>query len=157
MLHFGFSYIGLIFLLMLFIPNILWTKHKPKDYEKYVGNENKILLLLERIGEVLVCCIAVIFTDFNLRKWDYRSIWLVLAVLAMFLYEVWWIRYFRSGQKMTDFYSSIIGIPVAGASLPVAAFFFLGFYGLNFLMIIATIILGIGHIGIHLSHRREVS
>lgn len=157
MLHFGFSYIGLIFLLMLFIPNILWTKHKPKDYEKYVGNENKILLLLERIGEVLVCCIAVIFTDFNLRKWDYRSIWLVLAVLAMFLYEVWWIRYFRSGQKMTDFYSSIIGIPVAGASLPVAAFFFLGVYGLNFLMIIATIILGIGHIGIHLSHRREVS
>lgn len=157
MLHFGFSYIGLIFLLMLFIPNIFWTKHKPKDYEKYVGNENKILLLLERIGEVLVCCIAVIFTDFNLRKWDYRSIWLVLAVLAMFLYEVWWIRYFRSGQKMTDFYSSIIGIPVAGASLPVAAFFFLGVYGLNFLMIIATIILGIGHIGIHLSHRREVS
>lgn len=157
MLHFGFSYIGLIFLLMLFIPNIFWTKHKPKDYEKYVGNENKILLLLERIGEVLVCCIAVIFTDFNLRKWDYRSIWLVLAVLAMFLYEVWWIRYFRSGQKMTDFYSPIIGIPVAGASLPVAAFFFLGVYGLNFLMIIATIILGIGHIGIHLSHRREVS
>lgn len=157
MLHFGFSYIGLIFLLMLFIPNILWTKHKPKDYEKYVGNENKILLLLERSGEVLVCCIAVIFTDFNLRKWDYRSIWLMLAVLAMILYEVWWIRYFRSGQKMTDFYSSIIGIPVAGASLPVAAFFFLGVYGLNFLMIIATIILGIGHIGIHLSHRREVS
>ena len=42
MIHFGFSYIGLIFLLMLFIPNMLWTKHKPKDYVKYVGNENKI-------------------------------------------------------------------------------------------------------------------
>lgn len=39
MIHFGFSYIGLIFLLMLFIPNILWAKHKPKDYEKYVKNE----------------------------------------------------------------------------------------------------------------------
>ena len=43
MIHFGFSYIGLAFLLMLFIPNIIWTKHKPKDYENYVVNENKIL------------------------------------------------------------------------------------------------------------------
>lgn len=58
---------------------------------------------------------------------------------------------------MTDFYSSFLGIPVAGASLPVAAFFFLGIYGANFFMLFATIVLGIGHIGIHLSHRREVS
>ena len=44
MIHFGFSYMGLIFLLMLFIPNIIWTKHKPKDYEQYVVNENKVFL-----------------------------------------------------------------------------------------------------------------
>lgn len=156
MIHFGFSYIGLIFLLMLFIPNIFWTKHKPKDYEKYVGNENKILLLFERIGEVLVCCIALIFADFNIRGWNGWSIWLVLAILTMTLYEVWWIRYFRGEQRMIDFYSSLLGIPVAGASLPVAAFFFLGVYGTNIFMMIAVIILGIGHIGIHLSHRREV-
>ena len=42
-LHFGFSYIGLLFLLMLIIPNIIWSKNKPKDYDKYVKNENKIL------------------------------------------------------------------------------------------------------------------
>ena len=48
-MHFGFSYIGLIFLLMLFIPNIIWSKNKPKDYGKYVKNENKVLLLFERI------------------------------------------------------------------------------------------------------------
>lgn len=24
--------------------NIIWTKHKPKDYEKYVVNENKVFL-----------------------------------------------------------------------------------------------------------------
>ena len=37
----GFSYIGLIFLVMLMIPNMIWTKNKPKDYEKYEKNENK--------------------------------------------------------------------------------------------------------------------
>ena len=157
MLHFGFSYIGLIFLFMLFIPNILWTRHKPKDYEKYVGNENKILLLFERTGEILVCCIALVFSDFNLREGNLWSAWLGLAVVAMLFYECYWIRYFRSKQEMTDFYSSFLGIPVAGASLPVAAFFFLGIYGANFFLLFATIIWGIGHIGIHLAHRREVS
>ena len=47
-IHFGFSYIGLIFLLMLMIPNIIWSKNKPKDYDKYVNNENKILLSFEK-------------------------------------------------------------------------------------------------------------
>lgn len=157
MFHFGFSYMGLIFLVMLFIPNMLWTKYKPKGYEKYFGNENKILLLFERTGEVLVSCISLIFTDFNSHGLGLRSVWLVLAAVAMLLYEGYWIRYFHSRQEMTDFYSSFLAIPVAGASLPVAAFFFLGIYGSNFLLIFATIILGIGHIGIHLSHRREVS
>ncbi len=157
MIHFGFSYTGLIFLLMLFIPNILWTKHKPKNYEKYVENENKILLFFERIGEILVCGISLIFSDFNLRELNIWSVWFIFAVVAMLLYEAYWIRYFHSKQEMTDFYSSFLGIPVAGASLPVAAFFFLGIYGANFFMLAATIVLGIGHIGIHLSHRREVS
>lgn len=46
--HFGFSYVGLIYLLMLFIPNIIWTKHQPIGYD--FSNENKWLLWFERIG-----------------------------------------------------------------------------------------------------------
>lgn len=156
MIHFGFSYIGFVFLLMLFIPNMIWTKHKPQDYEKYVIKENKVLLLFERVGEILVCAISLIFTDFNWRKPNLWSVWLLLAVLAMILYEGYWIRYFRSGRTMGDFYASFLGVPVAGASLPVAAFFFLGIYGANFFLLVATIVLGIGHIGIHLAHRKEV-
>ena len=30
--HFGFSYIGLLFLLLLFIPNVIWTRKKPQGY-----------------------------------------------------------------------------------------------------------------------------
>lgn len=155
MIHFGFSYIGLIFLLLLFIPNIIWTKHKPKDYDRYAANENKVLLLFERIGEILVCATALLFSDFNLREPNLWTIWLILAALMLLLYEGYWIRYFRSENKMTDLYSPFLGIPVAGASLPVAAFFFLGLYGSNIFMLLAITILGIGHIGIHLSHKKE--
>lgn len=29
--HFGFSYVGLLFLLLLFIPNIIWTTKSRRD------------------------------------------------------------------------------------------------------------------------------
>ena len=49
-MQFGFSYVCLIFLLMLMVPNIIWTKNQPKDYDQYVGNEIKVPLILEGIG-----------------------------------------------------------------------------------------------------------
>lgn len=155
-MHLGFSYVGLIFLLMLTIPNIIWSKNLPKDYNKYVVNENKILLIFERIGQVLVTPLVLIFTDFNINKISYWTIILLVAFLLMVLYEIYWIRYFKSEKKLSDMYSSILGIPLAGATLPVISFLLLGIYGKNILLIISVIILGIGHIGIHYNHKKEI-
>lgn len=155
-MNFGFSYVGLIYLIMLFVPNLFWTNYEPENYDKYVKNENKILKIFEGIGQVLVTCIVLIFKDFNvlLSVW---TIWLVLSFLFMVLYEIYWVRYFKSERRLQDFYSSLLGIPVAGATLPVVAFLLLGIYGKNLLLIIAAIILGIGHIGIHMTHKKEIS
>ncbi len=155
-IHFGFSYVGLIFLLMLIIPNIIWSKNKPKDYDKYVKNENKLLLLFERIGEILVTCLSLIFSDFNINKISNWTSILLIALVLMILYEIYWIRYFKGSKTMKDMYSSLLKIPVAGATLPVIAFLLLGIYGKNVFLIISAIILGIGHIGIHLNHRKEI-
>lgn len=154
-MHFGFSYVGFIYLLMLFLPNLLWTKNQPIDYDKYVINENRILLAFERIGEVLVCAIVLIFSDFNINQIELRSLILLFSLLLMVLYEIYWVRYFKSPKTMQDFYSSLLGIPVAGATLPVLAFFLLGIYGKNLFLLAAVVILGIGHIGIHLAHKRD--
>lgn len=155
-MHFGFSYVGLIFLLMLIVPNIIWTRYQPIDYDKYVCNENKVLKVFERVGEVSVSCIVLIFEDFNINIWSGWSWWLIMAFALMILYEVYWVRYFRSPKSMRDFYRSLLGIPVAGATLPVFAFLLLAIYGRNIILGIAVIILGIGHIGIHLMHKKEV-
>lgn len=151
--HFGFSYIGLIFLLLLFVPNILWASRKPQGYTPQ--KESRVLLCLERAGEILVCCCALCFSDFNWHGYSAWAWWLFAAALCMLLYELWWMRYFRSERKLSDFYSSFLGVPVAGATLPVLAFLLLGIYGKGILMIISVVILGIGHIGIHLTHRKE--
>ena len=146
-MHFGFSYIGLIFLLMLFIPNGIWTKNLPENYEEYSKNENKVLLIFERIGEVLVSVLVLIFSDCNLRIHSLWIGWLIAAFVLMILYECYWARYFKSSKTMSDMYSSFAGFPVAGASLPVIAILFLGIYASNIFIILASILLGIGHIG----------
>jgi hypothetical protein len=152
--HLGFSYIGLIFLLMLFIPNIIWTKNQPKGYS--AKNENKILVIFERLGQVLVTCTALIFSDYNIHGTFFGNIILIIAFIFMIMYEIWWIRYFKSQKTLKDFYSSFLGVPVAGATLPVIAFFILSIYGKVIWLAISVIILGIGHIGIHLMHKKEL-
>lgn len=153
--HLGFSYIGLIFLLMLFIPNMIWTRKKPQGYMP--ENENKVLLFLERIGQALTTVCVLIFDDFNLHGWSNWSWWLIAAFMLMTMYELWWVRYFRSERKLSDFYSSYFGVPLAGSTLPVISFFLLGIYGRVIWLLIAVMILGIGHIGIHMQHRKELN
>lgn len=152
--HFGFSYVGMIFLLMLFIPNAIWARNKPEGYTS--ENENKLLLALERIGEVLTTACALIFDDFNFHKWTPWACWLIAAIILMIVYLFWWGRYFTSEKKLSDFYRSLLHIPVPGATLPVFAFFLLGIYGKVIWMLVSSVILGIGHIGIHLQHRNSV-
>ena len=154
-MNLGFSYIGLIYLMMLMIPNMIWSKNKPLNYDKYSKNESKVLLVFERVGEVGNTCLALIFSDFNVNSISYWSIVLLISFVLMLLYEIYWIRYFRSSKSMKDQYCSLLGIPVAGATLPVLSFLLLGIYGKNIFLIVSTVILGIGHIGIHLNHRKE--
>ena len=155
-MHFGFSYTGLIFLLMLFIPNFIWAKNKPEGYDEYTKNENKILLALERAGEAAVTCLVLIFGDFNPHGISLRLLWLAGAGAAMILYEIFWARYFRSEKTMKDFYRDLLGIPVAGATLPVVAVLLIAVYGKNPFLLAAGVILGIGHIGIHINHKKEI-
>lgn len=151
-MDFSFSWVGLLFLVMLFAPNILWSRCPPKDYDKYSKNENKLSLALERIGQVLVVVLSL-FCGVN---FSFNIIFLI-AFLLMVIYEIYWIRYFRSPKTMNDMYDNFLFIPLPGATLPVIAFFLLGVCANNVFLVMSSIILGIGHIGIHMGHKREIS
>ena len=152
----GISAVGIVFLLMLFIPNIIWSKKQPEGYEESAKRENKVLLALERAGETLVT--VLVLTDRRLDRFPHspRLGYIILALALMVLYELYWINYFRSNRTLADMYSDYCGFPLAGASRPVFAVFLLGVYACNAFLIAASVILGIGHIGIHLMHKKEL-
>ena len=152
----GFSYIGLLYLLMLFIPNILLAKNKPQGYTLIAPQENRFLLISERIGQVLVTVSVLIFTNYNPTVFSAWSSWLIVSVVLMVLYEIAWIRYF-SKPTLENFYRPFLLVPVPLASLPVLAFLLLGVYGKVICLIISALILAIGHIGIHVQHYKILS
>ncbi len=162
----GISISGIIFLIMLFVPNIIWARRgQPEGYAEQAKKENRVLLTLERIGEVLVSTCLVVFPaiDPHVRYFrgngvffEYRVIIWLTAFVLMVLYECYWIRYFRSKKTLSDLYSSFAGYPVAGASLPVIAVLLLGIHAGNLIIIASSIVLGIGHIGIHLEHKKNI-
>ena len=162
---FGVGYVGIIFLLMLFIPNIIWTRFQPIGYAEYAKKENKILGALEKVGEVGATILLPIFTDYNFRSkslgnagfyFSYLDLYIVVVLGLMILYEIYWVRYFKSEHTMKDFYRGIAGVPLAGATIPVLALLLLGVSARNELLIPVAVILGIGHIGIHYMHYKEI-
>ena len=155
-MQFGISIAGIVFLAMLFIPNIKWAKNQPPGYDELSAHESRAFLAFERVGQVLTTCAAVVFVcprGYSL-PW---LLWLVAAFLLMVLYEVSWARYFKGGEKLDGMYQPLGPIPVPIATLPVAAFVLLGVWCLSPITVIAAVILGVGHIGIHLGHLRELS
>lgn len=149
-MNLGFSYIGLVYLLMLFIPNIMFMKNIPSDYNNI--SESRILAFFEKLGQALITVSLLIFENINFKEISYIYIFLFISFVLMILYELCWTRYFRNNKKFEYFYKSFIKIPIPLATLPPLAFLFLGIYGFNIIIIISTIIFGIGHIGIHLNH-----
>ena len=93
----GFSWMGLVFLLCLLAPNLLWTRYKPRDYDP--SGESRLLLAMERTGQIWVTCAALICRSPAFGPRTARSWWLVGAAVLMLLYEFWWFRYFAAGEQ----------------------------------------------------------
>ncbi|WP_458403613.1 hypothetical protein [Methanobrevibacter sp.] len=151
-MQFSFSIVGLLFLIMLFVPNIIWSRYPPEDYGRFSQNENGLLLAFERTGQVFTTIFALLCgADFSLNPV------FLLSFLAMIVYEAYWIRYFKSPKTMEDMLGSFLMIPLPGATLPVFAFILLGIYSNSIPLVISSIVLGIGHVGIHSIHKNELN
>jgi len=153
--NFGFSYIGFVFLLMLFVPNIIWTKRQPEGYKELAKKENKVLVVFERVGQVCIVATAVLFSDYNPTAFEPWTVWLFVSAILMLLYEAAWVRYFVK-PTLRNFYGSFLLIPIPLASLPVFAFLLLGIYGKVIWLVMSVAIIGVGHIGIHIQHLRAI-
>jgi hypothetical protein len=77
-----------VWLLVLFIPNLIWTEKQLKQYKIVSAKENKVLIAFERAGQICVTSFVLIFNDFDIQKVSLWTIWLAVSFLLSTLYEV---------------------------------------------------------------------
>lgn len=64
--HIGFSYIGLVFLLLLILPNILFAKRMPREYTS--ANESEVFTLPRAVGRSADECLSLAVFGFQSKK-----------------------------------------------------------------------------------------
>lgn len=152
----GFSPVGAVALLAVLVPNLLWARYAvPDGYD--ASGESRVLRALERVGQVLVVASLLLFTDTTPGGGSPWSWWLVAAAAVVVLLLACWVRYFRSAHTMRDFYRPFLGVPVPLAVLPVTASGLLGVHGRLLPLVVGALVMGVGHLGIHLRHAAAVA
>ncbi len=87
--NFSFSSLGVLFLLLVLIPNACWCFKKPKD--DTAERENRWLQTCEQLGQVLTTIALLIDGNLNWHGWSNRCWWLILASCFILLYEWFWV------------------------------------------------------------------
>ena len=158
----GFSAAGLFFVIMLFVPGFIRTKIvEHEGHEESPRSDSQALLLLDHCGEIALIISLLVFPSVNLHirilpegiYSDWRIIMWVAAFVLVILYECYWIKFFRSPKTIKDLCSSFAGYPLAGATLPFMVALLLGLYSLNIIIVVCSVIFGIGRIGNYIKYR----
>ena len=150
-MSFALSPLGAAYLAMLFIPNAFWARRRNRDADPAAPNENSLLVALERVGQVTTT-MAVLFAPASDSPGTARVACLGASFLAMFLYELSWLRYFQTDGSVANLYRSLGPVPLPLALLPVLGFLLLALYEVHVVLLGAVVVLGVGHIGIHGQH-----
>lgn len=151
-----FSLVGISYFLLLLIPNLLWLKFKPASYQIAQASEKLWLVLIERIGQLLVCVALIFHDDLDVRPTIF-GIWpILISILCMALYLICWIRYFQSHHTLGDFYAPLGILPIPLATLPVLGIALLALYETNAFLGWATLVFAVGHIGVHGLHLKNL-
>ena len=134
------SFVGMLIALALLAPNLLLAFWPPRD--AFPDVSGRFLLLAERVGQVSCLVLAAI-------SWDNGSItngWLIPTWFCIAVYGVLWGRFLGDGRLVRDLYAPLWRIPIPMAIFPTIAFFGLALRDGSWLLIIATIVLAVGHL-----------
>lgn len=159
LLHlYRFSPLGVAYLCLLFIPNILWARRQRASPKVAAARESPVLALFERVGQAMTTMAAVV--EPAARHAGPARVMclmcLMVSIVAIALYEVAWLQYFRAPIGSASIYSKLGPIPQPLAILPVLGFSLLALYQEHWVLVVSVLTLGVGHIGIHVVHAREL-
>lgn len=135
---------GLIFVVLLLIPNIIYAIKVKNQKNKC---SNKFLNVIEQIGRY--GCMFLMVFNIGIAEFGFRSVGIFLVyvfgnTLLIIFYWIIWMLYFH---KRTYWKQILLAV------IPVCLFLLSGITMLHYLLIVFGIIFGIGHIYVTVKNR----
>jgi hypothetical protein len=137
--------INLLIIGFILLPNILSAIFQPVNIPKQSDRPSwwTIVIAVEWIGRLGIFILPLFWEI----RFDKNSIiFLILMVLMIALYCAGWLRFFLHGREFRLLFEPLMGIPVPMAIAPVLSILFLGLAQNSWPVVIASIIMALGHI-----------
>jgi hypothetical protein len=137
--------INLLIIGLILLPNVLSAIFQPVNIPKQSLRPSwwTYVIAVEWIGRLGIF-ILPLFWKIRLDK--SKIIFLMLVCLMIVLYYVGWIRFFMHGREFRLLFEPLFGIPVPLAISPVLAVAFLGLAQDSWPVVVAAVIMALGHI-----------
>lgn len=139
----GFSYMGLIVVCVILLPNLLFMAFPPKNVPEGLKDENILLTVMERAGQVGFIIIPIISyryfsgIDFNIFPG--------IMIFSAIMYYGLWIRYFVRGREFCLLFKPLGFIPVPMAVFPIIYMIFAAIWLQHMWMGAAAVVFAVGH------------
>jgi len=139
----GFSIIGLLLAVSIYLPNLLFIIFPPKNVPDGLKDAGIIYTVLVRIGQAGCLVLLVISKDNYLNV--SIDIWFILMAICILAYYSLWIRYVIKGHAFSLAFKPLVFLPIPMAIFPVFAFGFAALWGKSIILGIVVALLAIGH------------
>jgi hypothetical protein len=136
-----FSWTGLALAAAILLPNALVVLLPPREGLRVLASTGPVPGVVERIGQVGCLAAAVLWgPDRGAAAWG----WAMLA--AVLAYDALWVRYLLAGRRASSLLAPVWGVPVPMAVLPVVAFGCGAVWSTSPWLVVATVVLAVGHL-----------
>lgn len=140
---------------LVLFPSLLLMRFPPTGKPAGRSGVNRWLALMERLGQAGVFVIPCFY---RLRVEDAIAWAGLLAMgLALAVYYLAWLRYFRLGRKYGLLFAPLWGIPLPLAVMPVVYFSAAAAVVRSWYLAPATLVFAIGHLAVSEHERRRTA
>ncbi len=157
-----FSFAGLAVVILLFVPNIVFSRIEQHDRPDDVATLSAGICLIEVVSRLALCIVLICVrmsgahTGFGFPDPGSNVYGIITLVILLFYYLAWW-RYYQKGAYYPDIYiGRFLGIPMPmdiGSSL---YYIFASLWLNNTIALVLSVIFGICHVGNAIVARQDL-
>ncbi|TGY44587.1 hypothetical protein E5347_04635 [Clostridium sartagoforme] len=130
---------GLVIMIIIMIPNIVFAMREKNFESKYNNKLIEVIEQIGRLGSMFLMIFNISFLNYGYWFSNAKKVYMILVGVLALAYCLTWVLYFKKAT---------ISKAMALAIIPTLIFLFSGLISLNILLIITSVLFGIGHLTI---------